>query len=505
MLDRFHHYDLKLGSSFKLYDSNNQLIHEEKKANTTWRFKQSSTYGFTSKSVLYITDSYKKEVLERIQRSIPSIKTAIKTVGGTVLYNEKQIHENEKYILYSDDPELKQKYKKLVNTELKEFSVKFIEVKENESTEIEIFDSEYKYNYLTHHSVLIELDKQDAPVQVNHVDFFDEELRKTTTKNLHLTGNIHISFNSLNCLDLVNEIPTETYIHRVIFSELGNNMPLEFYKAMAVVCRCEIVNRIGHHFLDENYDFHASEDRLYFNPVKYENKLIDQAIQETKYEVMFYDKNICQAFFSIVCGGICEDGNKILDVARPLNYLSKTDGVLTNLPSTEETLANWIKSSPEVYCNIESFDDLPRQITIGKKYFRWVETTTIASIERQLISDLYEDIGAIVDIIPVKRGDSGRIIEIEVLGTHKNITIRNEYRIRKLFSKGVLPSTCFIIEKEYDENGFLFSLQLYGAGFGHGVGLCKTGATAMAHQGSTYKEILNHYYENAEIKPVIEA
>ncbi|MEO7143775.1 MAG: SpoIID/LytB domain-containing protein, partial [Bryobacteraceae bacterium] len=29
---------------------------------------------------------------------------------------------------------------------------------------------------------------------------------------------------------------------------------------------------------------------------------------------------------------------------------------------------------------------------------------------------------------------------------------------------------------------------------GHGVGLCQTGATAMAHAGATYRAILNHYY-----------
>ena len=33
-----------------------------------------------------------------------------------------------------------------------------------------------------------------------------------------------------------------------------------------------------------------------------------------------------------------------------------------------------------------------------------------------------------------------------------------------------------------------------GKGWGHGVGLCQVGAFGMAHAGSTYEAILQHYY-----------
>ena len=38
-----------------------------------------------------------------------------------------------------------------------------------------------------------------------------------------------------------------------------------------------------------------------------------------------------------------------------------------------------------------------------------------------------------------------------------------------------------------------------GSGWGHGVGMCQTGAAVMALQGLKYKNILNHYYRNAKI------
>lgn len=39
-------------------------------------------------------------------------------------------------------------------------------------------------------------------------------------------------------------------------------------------------------------------------------------------------------------------------------------------------------------------------------------------------------------------------------------------------------------------------------GYGHGVGLSQTGADAMAKQGSTYQEIINHYYTGVKIEKI---
>ncbi|MCK7524603.1 MAG: hypothetical protein MZV64_46800 [Ignavibacteriales bacterium] len=39
-----------------------------------------------------------------------------------------------------------------------------------------------------------------------------------------------------------------------------------------------------------------------------------------------------------------------------------------------------------------------------------------------------------------------------------------------------------------------------GAGWGHGVGMCQSGAVARAFSGQTYEQILNHYFPETEIK-----
>ena len=65
--------------------------------------------------------------------------------------------------------------------------------------------------------------------------------------------------------------------------------------------------------------------------------------------------------------------------------------------------------------------------------------------------------------------------------------------IRKLLN---LRSTDFTI-KEIDK-----TFEITTIGYGHGVGMSEYGANYMAKQGSNYKEILKHYYQNTEISEI---
>lgn len=88
----------------------------------------------------------------------------------------------------------------------------------------------------------------------------------------------------------------------------------------------------------------------------------------------------------------------------------------------------------------------------------------------------------------------------------KNITVADSKRVVSLefcgkelsgstVSKALsLRSSNFSIE--YNGEKFVFTV----LGYGHGVGMSQTGANYMAQQGSSYKEILMHYYKGCEIK-----
>ena len=52
---------------------------------------------------------------------------------------------------------------------------------------------------------------------------------------------------------------------------------------------------------------------------------------------------------------------------------------------------------------------------------------------------------------------------------------------------------------ERDGNGIPKHFLLYGAGWGHGVGMCQIGAAVMAAKGMNAETILAHYYRQSEL------
>ena len=58
-----------------------------------------------------------------------------------------------------------------------------------------------------------------------------------------------------------------------------------------------------------------------------------------------------------------------------------------------------------------------------------------------------------------------------------------------------LRSACFTWEVEED------SVVFFVTGYGHGVGMSQYGASAMAAEGTDYRDILTHYYTGTTVGP----
>jgi SpoIID/LytB domain protein len=78
--------------------------------------------------------------------------------------------------------------------------------------------------------------------------------------------------------------------------------------------------------------------------------------------------------------------------------------------------------------------------------------------------------------------------------------IGKELEIRKALSKTHLYSSAFVIGKSLEGGEIHFIL--HGAGWGHGVGLCQIGAAVMGASGYSYRDILKHYFINADLKKI---
>ena len=127
-------------------------------------------------------------------------------------------------------------------------------------------------------------------------------------------------------------------------------------------------------------------------------------------------------------------------------------------------------------------------------FYRW-ETI----YDRDTLSELVSrrsgiEIGEIREIIPLERGQSGRICRLKIVGSKKTMVVGKELEIRRILSESHLKSSAFEVKMEADR------IVLEGSGWGHGVGLCQIGAAVMASRGYTYEEILRHYYPGSSLK-----
>lgn len=112
-----------------------------------------------------------------------------------------------------------------------------------------------------------------------------------------------------------------------------------------------------------------------------------------------------------------------------------------------------------------------------------------------------DDPGTILDIIPERRGASGRILRLTVKGTKRNILLTTELEIRRALSETHLPSSNFypVMEKH---GGIPDLITLRGAGWGHGVGMCQLGAIHRAQVGESHKDILSFYFPGTDIRKI---
>lgn len=105
-------------------------------------------------------------------------------------------------------------------------------------------------------------------------------------------------------------------------------------------------------------------------------------------------------------------------------------------------------------------------------------------------------------LVPVERGNSGRIIKLKIIGDNKTLTIGKELEIRRVLSKSHLYSSAFLVKKEDVKDSIPGKFILQGAGWGHGVGLCQIGAAVMGDMGYKFDEILSHYFKDANLKKI---
>jgi len=333
-------------------------------------------------------------------------------------------------------------------------------------------------------------------------------------------------------LTAINHISIENYLTSVISSEMSATASDELLKAHAVISRSwllhPIMNPVETHrcaSLQENKhikwyerDAHTHFDvcaddhcQRYQGITRASTAAVEKAIEATRGEVLMFEDEICDARFSKSCGGASETFENCW-APEHYPYLTKvidnpTDPEGFELDLTvEENAEKWISQSPEAFCNTTDKKVLAQVLNNYDQettdFYRWKVNYSQTELSELLARRSGIDFGEIIDLIPVKRGESGRIIELNIVGTKRSIIVGKELEIRKWLSNSHLYSSAFVVDKTDFSNGIPQYFTLTGAGWGHGVGLCQIGAAVMGEKGYPYNEILLHYFRGAELKRI---
>ena len=367
----------------------------------------------------------------------------------------------------------------------------------------------------------------DVTIGVN----FHWERKETQT----FLGKLKFIING-NSVCAVNELPVERYLESVISSEMSATSSLELLKAHAVISRSWLLvqmqnrrkgeatahvaaseiqgngelirwyDREDHTLFDVCADDHCQR---YQGITKETSAHVAEAIRQTAGQVLTDEDEICDARFSKCCGGETEEFQYCWENLRKPYLVALRDAPQQEaLDLTIEANADrWIRSSPESFCNTRDAKVLSQVLNNYDQetsdFYRWRVEYTQQQVQQLLTEKLGIDFGAVVDLIPVERGTSGRLSKLRIVGEKLTLVIGKELEIRRALSKSHLYSSAFVVDAfDRNEQGIPKRFAFIGAGWGHGVGLCQIGAAVMGERGYSYKEILLHYYPGAIIKQI---
>ena len=288
-------------------------------------------------------------------------------------------------------------------------------------------------------------------------------------------GLLEIRNNADGTQTAINTIELEDYLCSVISSEMSTNSPMELLKAHAVISRSwamRAMQKPNH----EGFDVCADDHCQRYEGLRRMNERAVQAVRETTGQVLAFGDEICDCRYYKCCGGRTEvwrtcwediDVPYIQSVECP--YCGRAD---------ERTL----------HLALNDYDQETHDFHDWQVSYSAEELSDIIRTKSGI------DFGEITDLIPLKRGASGRIYELQIVGSKRTEIIGKELKIRLWLSRSCLYSSWFEVKKAPTGE-----FTLIGHGWGHGAGLCQIGAAQMAMEGKSYEEILQFYYAGARL------
>ncbi|MBO5349139.1 MAG: stage II sporulation protein D [Clostridia bacterium] len=263
------------------------------------------------------------------------------------------------------------------------------------------------------------------------------------------------------------QIALDEYLYGVVSAEMPASYEIEALKAQAVVARTYTIYTITHNFAKHGEGTICTASTCCQAWLSKEERMskwseseseanwqkIVQAVDSTKGKVIQYNGEVIDAFFHSNSGGKTE---------VPVNVWGGTGYPYLQVVETAGEDA-YSQYSSEVNFSKQDFENKMKE-----KY-----------------SDFTIDWNNAECIKITEYTDGGRARTVKIGNKElSGVEVRSTFGLKSANFKFTI-----------DGDNIKFSV----IGYGHGVGMSQTGADAMAKTGSTYVDIINHFYTGIEI------
>ena len=246
-------------------------------------------------------------------------------------------------------------------------------------------------------------------------------------------------------IEVVNVLDVESYLRGVVPSEMSASWPLEALKAQAVAARSYTMTSLDP---ASDYDMCATQECQVYRGVAAEHPRTDAAIAATAGVVVTYGGATARTYYHADSGG--------------------------KVASSAEVWGSW---SPYLLARTDAQASTPHRA--------WQVRLDGQVVGSHLTAAGY-DVGTVTALRVVSLSESGRVSELEVVGTRGARVLSGSLLTQQARGWG-LKSMSFKVQG---------GLTVSGDGWGHGVGMSQYGARALATAGYDFGQILAFYYPN---------
>jgi stage II sporulation protein D len=259
-----------------------------------------------------------------------------------------------------------------------------------------------------------------------------------------------------------------------------------------------VLAKVGARHLGDPYLLCAEQHCQVYKGSGAETRATDAAVDATRGEALFarvrgdafaegpgFVSRLVDSVYSAVCGGFTEDNDAV--------WGGPPDPSLRGRPDFAPSAAGMDVFASGIGAALVSrfvrLDTVPSYCALAAPAarMRWRRRFRGDEVDA-LCSDL--GVGRVVSLAVEGRGISGRARALRVEGSAGVARISSELAIRRRFRN--LDSGMFVLEREGSDWVFI------GGGWGHGSGMCQTGAIGRAMRGFDYRDILAWYYSGAQ-------